>query len=292
MSSQLQIWGKAIRPKTLPASIAPVLVATSLSQHLRGEILWHISLLALLCALGIQIATNLFNDAIDFTKGNDNADRIGPQRAAQQGWLTPKNLFTAAVCVIFATIGLAIPLVLKGGLPILLIGLVSLLLTYLYTGGPFPLSYTGVSEIFVLIFFGWTAVLGVVFLQTATWPVEGWIAGTEIGLFACGLQGINNLRDIEADTRSGKKTFSVRFGIRAARVAISIFFLLPYFLNCFWWQNGDIVATLLPLVSLPIPCILISKLWKTEPSPIYNRFLWLGARLQFLFALLLAGGLL
>lgn len=281
-----------MRPKTWTASIAPVLVATALSWHLRGEILWHISFLAMFCALGIQIATNLLNDALDFLKGNDNADRIGPKRAAQQGWLTPKALFTAAVFVILATIAMAIPLVLKGGLPILIIGGVSLLMTYLYTGGPLPLSTTGVSEIFVLVFFGWCAVLGVVFLQTLTWPIEGWIAGTEIGLFACGLQGINNLRDIEADIRVHKKTFPVRFGIRAARVAISIFFLLPYVFNCFWWHSGDVAAFLLPFFGLPITFVLISKLWKTNPSPIYNRFLWFGALLQILFALLLTGGFL
>lgn len=292
MSSRLQIWWKAIRPKTLLISIAPVLVATALSFHLQGEILWHISLLALLCALGIQIATNLFNDAIDFKKGTDHAGRIGPQRAAQQGWLTPKAIFTAAICMLLVTIAVAIPLVLKGGRPILLVGLTSLLLTYLYTGGPLPLSYTGISEIFVLVFFGWIAVLGVVFLQTSMWPLEAWIAGTEIGLFACGLQGINNLRDIEGDTRTDKKTFAVRFGIRASRTSISIFFLLPFILNFFWWQKGNIAAALWPLISLPFIFILIFKLWKTDPSPIYNQFLWQGARLQFLFALLLAGGLL
>lgn len=280
-----------MRPKTWTASIAPVLVATALSRHLRGEILWHISFLAMFCALGIQIATNLLNDALDFLKGNDNADRIGPKRAAQQGWLTPKALFTAAVFVILATIALAIPLVLKGGLPILLIGGVSLLMAYLYTGGPLPLSNTGVSEIFVLVFFGWCAVLGVVFLQTLTWPIEGWIAGTEIGLFACGLQGINNLRDIEADTRVHKKTFPVRFGLAAARIEIGLFLLLPYVFNFYWMKAGKTSAALLPLISLPFTLFVLKQLRGRKPSPLHNRILWSVARTQLFFALLLSGGL-
>lgn len=292
MGSTLKIWWHVIRPKTLTAAIAPVLVSTALSFSLQENIQWRLSLLAMLCSLGIQITTNLFNDVIDFLKGSDGPERIGPARAAQKGLLSSKQIFSAAFLMILITTLLAIPLVQAGGWPIFILGVTSLFLTYFYTGGPFPLSYTGISEIFVLFFFGVVAVMGVVFLQTGGWPIAALIAGLEIGFFACGFQGINNLRDITADTQANKKTFAVRFGIKAARFEMTLFFLLPYFLNGYWMADSNVIATFLPAASLPITLHLIIKLWKTEPSPLYNRFLWLGAQIQLFFALLLSGGFL
>ena len=285
-------WLLAIRPKTLVAAVIPVLVGTALAVAVGYKVSWHLSLHALISVCFIQIATNLFNDALDFKKGADTAQRLGPVRVTQNGLLSFQQVFVSGfVCLLIATL-FGIPLVMAGGWVIAAIGLVSLLFAYLYTGGPTPLAYIGGAEIFVLLFFGLIAVGGVFYLHTAQLTVSALIAGFQVGCLSTVLLAINNLRDLQADQKANKKTFAVRFGIPFARMEIALFILIPFLLNFHWWSLGYRWAATLPLVSIPFALQVIRGVYRTEPSSLYNYFLGRAALLHLNFGGLLAVGLL
>ena len=286
-----KIWWLAARPKTLTAAIAPVIVATSLTHFLAFELSWWVLLCTLLASLAIQIATNFFNDAIDFMKGTDTAERLGPTRITQAGLSAPHLVMRAAlICLAFAFL-ISIPLIVHGGWPILLIGLSSLFLGYAYTSGPFPLSYKGVGEIFVILFFGVIAVSGIVYLLTAQWWLEAFVAGLQIGLLCTVLLAINNLRDVVGDKANHKLTFPVRFGIPTAKIEIAFLLFFPFVLQLYWLGRSSFFVFILPFVALPKAIQLMRKIWATEPSARYNIFLGEAALIHLLFALWLAGSL-
>ena len=196
----------------MPAAIAPVTVGTVLGAQLAGA--WRIDLavFALLSCLALQIATNLFNDAIDHEKGADTEKRLGPRRVTASGDLSSRQVMWAALVVLGVSCLCALPLWLDRGWPIIAIGIPSLYLCYGYTGGPVPLAYRGLGDLFVLVFFGWVAVIGSCFLQTGRFDPEAVLLGTQIGLLSVALIAINNLRDHEEDAETGKRTLTVRFG--------------------------------------------------------------------------------
>ena len=184
-----------------------------------------------------------------------------------------------------------VPLVYKGGWVIVGIGLISLFLAYGYTGGPYPLAYKGLGDFFVIIFFGLIAVGGVYYLLVETWNLDALIAGLQCGFLATVLIAINNLRDIEQDKLVDKKTLPVRFGATFAKVEILVLIISTYLLNLYWWSVYNLIwVSILPLLTLPLAFLLISKLIKTKPSKIYNKYLALSALLQILFCSLLSLG--
>ncbi len=287
----IRTWVAAARPKTLPAGLVPVAAGCGLAHELSGAFDWGLALLVLASCLCIQIATNFFNDVIDFEKGADTEKRLGFQRVTQSGQATRRAVWIAAfVCLALASV-LALPLILKRGWPIVAIGVVSLYLSYGYTGGPLPLAYRGLGELFVLIFFGLIAVGGTVFVQTGAWPWEAVLLGAQIGLLSCVLIAINNLRDVEEDSASGKRTFAVRFGPKAARVGIGVYLLLPYVLGLGWIAFKQMGAFLAPLPVALLGILLLVKVAKTPPSPAYNKFLALSSLHLLLFAFLFYVGL-
>jgi len=204
----------AARPKTLPAAIVPVWLGTALAYHLTGEwsaVLMWVTLASAIC---IQIATNLFNDAIDAKKGADTAKRLGPVRVTASGLVSQKTVFTwAGVFLGLATL-LSIVLILERGWVIIAIGIPSLYLSYGYTGGPVPLAYRGLGETFVFLFFGVVATMGTYYVQTGEWSGQAALLGAVIGWLSCFLIAINNLRDVEEDSSTGKKTLAVFLGGR------------------------------------------------------------------------------
>jgi 1,4-dihydroxy-2-naphthoate octaprenyltransferase len=239
-------------------------------------------------ALSIQIATNLFNDAIDARKGADTERRLGPVRVTASGRIPAAAVLRAAVaaCVLAALCGL--PLVLARGPVILGIGLVSLLLTYGYTGGPVPLAYRGLGELFVIAFFGFAATAGSYFVQTGAWPgTSGWIAGFQVGLLATVLIAINNLRDRDEDATTGKRTLAVRFGIAFARGEIAACGLLPYVLGPLAWPDRPWAAWL-PAAGLPLAAAVVVGVFRQPPGPSFNRWLALGGMHLVLWMLLFA----
>lgn len=287
----LRAWVLATRPKTLTAALSPIIVASALAFSFGADYRWWISLCALAASLLIQFGTNLVNDALDFKKGTDTVDRLGPQRMSQSGRLNADLVLKVAYVFFVGAFLLGLPLVREGGVPILLIGLFSIAFAYFYTGGPYPLAYNGLGEIFVLIFFGWVAVGGLYFLQSQSWFAGVGVAGTQIGLLATVLIQINNLRDIDGDRLNAKKTLAVKFGKKFARILLLLSVALPYLVGFYWLSQGRSLAAFLPILTAPLAVRLARDLWRTEPGVIYNSFLARAALTQLVFSALLAAGL-
>lgn len=289
--AKMRAWLLATRPKTLTTALIPIWVGTALAYATHEVIRWELSLFAFLSAVFIQIGTNFINDAMDFKKGADTQERIGPQRVTQSGLISARGvLLGGLICFTLATL-LAIPLVLAGGWPIVVIGVLSLFAGYAYTGGPFPLAYLGLGDLFVVVFFGWVAVSGVYYLNTGVLDPPVWVAGSQVGFLATVLIAINNFRDHLTDQKANKKTLAVRFGPRFARFEIALLCLIPFVMGTFWYDRGLKWASFLPLLMLPIALLLIQKIRRTEPSPIYNNYLAQGALLHLGFGALLSLGL-
>ena len=174
----------------------------------------------------------------------------------------------------------------------MVIGTASLLAGYFYTGGPHPLAYRGLGDLFVLIFFGWIAVMGMAYLQAHSWNLSGWVAGTQVGLLSVSLIAINNLRDHVGDFKAGKNTLAVRLGVGRAKLEILCCLTLPYVLGIYWWYEASRPwAMALPVLSLPLAVILAKGVIRTEPSAVYNQFLAKAAGVHLTFGALLAIGL-
>ncbi|MEM1441615.1 MAG: 1,4-dihydroxy-2-naphthoate octaprenyltransferase [Verrucomicrobiota bacterium] len=280
-------WLLAARPKTLPAAIVPVWVGSSPwlldADPATGS--WLLFWCTLFSCLCIQIATNLFNDAIDHRKGADTEKRMGPTRVTSSGMLSPKVVLSGALgfCLLAALISL--PMVEARGWPIIAIGLFSLYFAYGYTGGPFPLAYRGMGELFVILFFGFIAVLGSSFVQSGSLGgAREWILALQCGLYSCVLIAINNLRDRVEDEGTGKRTLAVRFGPRFAKFKIAVFSLVPVALGALVAEGqGDFIRLLPLLVS---GCLISGLIYRHQPGPIYNKFLALGAVQLILFSIL------
>ncbi|GMV06455.1 MAG: 1,4-dihydroxy-2-naphthoate octaprenyltransferase [Gemmatimonadota bacterium] len=209
--SRTRAWILAARPKTLTAAAAPVVVGTGVAA-LHGGAAALPAVAALAGALLIQVATNLANDYYDFVRGGDNAERVGPVRVTQAGLIPPETVKRRMVAVLAAALLVGVYLAWVGGWPIVVIGLASLACAVLYTGGPFPLAYHGLGDVFVFVFFGLVAVSGTVYVQTLAWPPDAFLAGAAMGALTTAILVVNNLRDLPTDARAGKRTLAVRLG--------------------------------------------------------------------------------
>lgn len=282
-------WVLAARPKTLSAAVVPVLIGTSLAAHEPSGITWWVFGCALAGAVLIQIATNFINDALDFKKGADTGERLGPLRVTQAGLLGADAVMHGAwACLIGAAV-CGIPLIYRGGWPMLVIGLTSIAAAYLYTGGPYPLAYHGLGEIFVLIFFGLVAVGGTFYAHTLQLTQSALAGGYAAGALATVLLVINNLRDVEGDRASRKFTTVVRFGESFARAEIAFFALTPFVAAALIaWMRDDwwllLTAAALPLAIFVIHCVHGSR------GRELNRCLALAGALQWLFGVLFVAG--
>jgi 1,4-dihydroxy-2-naphthoate octaprenyltransferase len=279
----------AIRPKTLGAAIAPVMIGTAMA-HRDGVSHALYAGLALLGALLIQIGTNLANDYFDFKKGADTAERLGPLRVTQAGLVSPERMKLAFVGVFGLAILSGIPLVLRGGWPIVIVGLISVFLGMAYTYGRFALAYLGLGDIFVVIFFGPVAVGGTYYVQALRLEGMVLLAGLAPGLIATGLLAINNLRDIEGDRKAGKMTLAARFGASFARIEYLLCFLLPMFLViglALWEKRLGILA---PLAILPLAWPLLRRVFTTTDPRLLNDALATTGKLLLLYSLLFSLG--
>ena len=282
-------WLLAFRPKTLTAALVPILVGTSLAYSEGFYTPAWILLCTLFAALFIQIATNLLNDAIDFKKGADTEERIGPQRVTQSGLISSKKVMWGGYAFLAAALLLGIPLVIHAGWPIVIIGVFSLFLAYGYTGGPFPLAYLGLGDLFVILFFGLIAVGGMNYLYALVLRDAAIVAGVQVGFLSTVLIAINNLRDREQDLKVGKKTLAVRFGVTFVRVEIASLIGAAFALNIYWLEWG--VAAYLPWVLAPLGFKLVWDIFSVEPSELYNQFLARAAALHLGFGVFLSIGL-
>lgn len=286
--SKLNNWFLAARPKTLSASVVPIIAAVGwVRGGLHLKVNWILVVCALLSSFCIQIGTNLVNDAMDYKKGADNEKRIGPMRVTQQGHFTYKQVMFMASFFFVGAIFLGIPLVLSGGWPIVVIGLVSVLMGYAYTSGPWPLAYRGLGDLFVIIFFGLVAVGGMGYILSHVYDWSLFVLGLQIGCLSAVLIAINNLRDIFTDEEVNKKTLCVRLGIRGSRYWIAFLVLAPFILGYYWLFLQRWWVYAVPVISFPLGMSLIKKVFRTEPSPMYNKFLAQAAAYSLVFSALI-----
>ena len=285
----MKIWLLAIRPKTLPAAVAPVLIGTAMAF---GDGIHHFptAFVCLFAALAIQIGTNLANDYYDFQKGTDTAERIGPIRATQAGLVRPM-MMKAAFIFAFLLSGLAcVWLVQRGGWPIAVLGVLAVLSGIFYTAGPYPLGYLGLGEIFVFIFFGPVAVAGTYYVQSMEINTAVLLAGVSPGLLSAGILAVNNLRDMETDRKSGKMTLAVRWGrsfalseylfciIASAMTPVLIYILIED-------HVGILACVLINLLAIPV-----IKTVFTQPGDSLNRALASTGKLLLIYSVLFALG--
>jgi 1,4-dihydroxy-2-naphthoate octaprenyltransferase len=273
----------ASRPKTLPAAIVPVWVGCALAFHLTDKWDGWLAFYTVMGAVWIQIATNFFNDAIDSDKGADSDARVGPVRATASGQLSRKTVYTAAmVCLLLAAV-FGYPLFVARGWPMLVIGLPSFYLAYGYTGGPLPLAYKGLGELFVILFFGLVAVAGTVYVQTGLWYVEAMILGLAIGCLSAVLISINNLRDVDEDRVHGKNTLAVKWGRARSLNLLLIMSIVAYVCGVALFPIGTGLLYFLP--ALILGAVILRKVSQSPPGPAYNKFLALAALQLILFAI-------
>jgi 1,4-dihydroxy-2-naphthoate polyprenyltransferase len=288
--TNIKAWILAARPKTLSASLVPIVASVGLVRGLGYEIQWWIVICALLASFCIQIGTNLVNDAMDFKKGADTHERIGPQRVTQSGTFTFRQVMIGASLFFTFAACFGVPLVLHGGVPILLIGLVSILMGYAYTSGPIPLAYHGLGDLFVIIFFGLVAVGGLFYLLTGAYTFPAFIVGLQIGFLSTVLIAINNLRDIKTDVLVNKKTLAVRLGLMGGRWWIG-FLIFALFMGGYYWLSiHRYWVYIVPLLSLPLGLFIAKRIFRTEPCAEYNRYLGISAAYSLVFSVLLALG--
>jgi 1,4-dihydroxy-2-naphthoate octaprenyltransferase len=276
----------AARPKTLPAAIVPVWAGCVLAWKLSGHFELTLAMLTLAGSLCIQIATNFFNDAIDAQKGADTERRLGPRRVTASGILKPRTVMSIAVLFLILAVLCGHQLYQVRGWPILAIGIPSLFLAYGYTGGPVPLAYRGLGELFVILFFGFVAVAGTVFIQTGGWPRESWWLGLQIGLLSAVLISINNFRDREEDATTGKRTLAVRFGPKFAAAVIWLEIKVAAFAGFAWIAFGKPMLMFSSIPAFLLGARIIWGVLTLPPGPAFNRLLALAGLQLILFAAL------
>ena len=276
------VWIMAVRPRTLAASVAPVIVGTAVAESI-GAFRPVAALLALFSSVFIQIGTNLANDYSDFKRGAD-AERVGPQRVTQSGLVQPAMVKRAAWIAFGIAMALGLALALIAGWPIVVIGVVSIAAGWLYTGGPWPLGYHGLGDLFVFLFFGLVATCGTVYAQALEVPPQAWAAGAAMGALSTAILVVNNLRDRATDAKVGKNTLAVKMGARATRieyvVLLTFAFGLAIALGGRPW----------PLLALLLAISPLRRVLRGEGAAL-NPALGETARLQLAFALLLAAEL-
>ncbi|MEK7298487.1 MAG: 1,4-dihydroxy-2-naphthoate polyprenyltransferase, partial [Candidatus Margulisiibacteriota bacterium] len=218
-------------------------------------------LVALLCAILIQIGTNLANDYFDFIKGGDTPARLGPTRATQAGLISPTAMRNAFVSCFVLAVVLGFSLVIRGGWPIVLVGVLSVAAGIAYTGGPYPLAYLGLGDLFVLIFFGPVAVAGTYYVEALSYSGRAVIAGLIPGLIAVGILAVNNLRDIDEDRSTGKRTLAVRLGPRSVRIEYTAALFLSVFFFTMLLPKADFINGLLLGLLLGVAYFMSRQIW-------------------------------
>lgn len=246
--STFRIWYLAARPRTLPAAVAPIVVGTAVAVR-EDAFVWWVALLALVTALLLQIAANFANDAIDAKKGSDTADRTGPTRITAAGYVSYNQVMNATWMTLVVAACTGIPLLIRGGWPFVALGIASLICAVAYTGGPFPISYLGLGEVFVFLFFGLIAVTGTAYLQTGDLTALSLAASVPPGAMIVGILIINNYRDREQDEKVNKRTVAVRIGPKNTRieyyVMLALTALSPFLFWAFGWLNAWALVTVL-----------------------------------------------
>jgi len=290
LPGSVRAWVLACRPATLTAAVSPVLVGTACAASVHA-LRPGPAAAALVGAMLLQIGSNLANDVFDYEKGADTAERLGPVRAAQSGLLTPRALRIGMLVVFLLALAIGVYLTAVAGLAIVAIGVASIASAIAYTGGPYPLGYHGLGDVFVMAFFGFVAVTGTAFVQVGHVPSVAWAASVPVGAIATAVLVVNNVRDRETDVKAGKRTLPVRFGRRAGIAEYGLLIGAAYVVPAALAATRSLSPlVLLPVLSLPLGIGLVRRV-AADSGRALNATLVGTARLLLVHAVLFAIGI-
>lgn len=285
----IQTWWLAIRPRTLPAAASGVVMGCALAWYDNSFQLLP-ALTCLLIALLLQIGSNVANDVFDFERGADTAERLGPIRVTQAGLLTPTQVKLGMLVIFGLAAMLGLYLAALRGWTVILLGIAAMISAVAYTGGPFPLGYHGLGDIFVFIFFGLAAVAGTYFVQVGSVSSVAWWMAVPVGLIVTAILVVNNLRDLESDRKTGKHTLAVRLGERGAKIEYILLMSIAYLIvpilvtvrmapvgALFAWLSLPIAIRTLRVVLTQTGRPLNAALAGTgQTALMFSLFFWLG----------------
>ena len=282
--SRFKIWLTALRLKTIPASVIPIAIASSYAYKL-GEFDQVKFTLILFCAIMIQIITNFFNEIYDFKKGADTNERLGPDRGVSRGDIQLSTMWTVTIISLIITLAAGLYLVYLTDLNILFIGLVSLVLTWAYTGGPYPLAYKGLGDIFVFVFFGIIATCGSYYAYTQSINDVIIFSSFIPGFLSMNILSANNIRDINTDIKVGKITMAVRMGDRLSRYVYILILLLAFVTQFYIFLMLNNTFLLLPFITIVLAIPLIKEVMYAHGKEM-NKVLALSGVMLMLFGTL------
>lgn len=288
--SKVEVWRLAIRPPTLMAAVAPVVVGTAVAAR-DGALALGPASAAMLGGLALQVAANLANDVSDFRRGADTEYRVGPPRVTQLGLLSEREVVTGLwVAIAVATLA-GLYLTAVAGWLVVAIGLSSIGALLCYTGGPWPFGYRGLGEVFVFAFFGVAAVVGTYYVQALQVTGQAVAASIPVGLTTSAILVVNNVRDIHTDRVAGKRTLAVILGPRLARLHFVLTIVAAYLAAAALWLIGEFSPwTMLAFLSLPLAWAPTAAVLAQTEGPALNTALRATARLHLVFGILLAVG--
>ena len=283
-------WILAIRPRTLPAAIGPLLVGNMLAIA-NEKFSWLIAITSMLCAVLLQIAVNLANDYFDFKNGIDTEERLGPTRVTQSGMIAPEKVRNGMILSLILAVLVGFYLISHGGWPIAILAVATVLGALGYSGGPYPMASHGLGEIAAFVFFGLVAVVGSYYLQTSATDIDAWLLGSAIGFFNAAIMLVNNTRDIATDTKAGKKTLAVRIGEPQAKMLYQAFVYLPYVLLIGGFLMGILPGA--PVLLAGLSLLIARKLavlFSEQSGQALNPILGQTAKLTMIYSLLFSAG--
>ncbi len=289
-TESIKVWILAARPRTFPAALVPVMLGTALAMR-DGAFALVPASLCLVFALLIQIGTNFANDYYDYMSGADSPDRIGPVRAVAAGLVEPEVMRRVMSGVFFAALLLGSVLILYGGWWLLFVGIASVFSGIAYTGGPYPLGYHGLGDLFVFLFFGIIAVMFTYYVQAGAFTLDSFFVSLAVGALTTNILVVNNLRDIETDRAAGKRTLAVWFGRRFSIIQYQIFFLTSLLIPVLLWRFGFGWIVLLPVLCWPWTLLLRRQLTNAREGREYNQVLADTARFLLLYGILFSIGI-
>lgn len=288
--SGTDVWILAIRPGTLPAAVAPVVVGTAMAiaDH---EFRLLPALAALAGALLLQIGVNLANDYFDYVKGVDTSDRLGPVRVTQSGMISADQVRRGIIITFLLACAVGFYLISVAGWPILVVGCAAILAALCYSGGPYPLASHGLGDLFVFLFFGLVAVCGTYYAQRRLITLEVLLLSVPVGLLITAILVVNNLRDIQTDRTAGKHTLAVTLGPRGSKVEYILLTAGAYLLPILFWLLERLpVGALLSMLSLPLAVPMVRMVMKSE-GQVLNQALRGTARIALIYSLFLSIGI-
>jgi 1,4-dihydroxy-2-naphthoate octaprenyltransferase len=290
-NGSVQAWAVAIRPRSLPVAISPVIAGAALGYARTGAVDAVAAALVFAAALLMQVISNMQNDVGYTVRGAERTGtRTGLPRATANGWLGVRHVRAAIVAAALVATAIGIALVAWRGWPVLAIGVASLAAALAYMGGPRPIAYTPFGEATVFVFFGLVAVIGTDWVLTGGVGAPTVLASVAIGAIAAAALAVNNHRDIAHDRLVGRRTFAVVFGAGASRAMYATLLLVPFaLLPAIAWLAGS-PALLLPAVLVPAAWRLRRAFDACPPGAAFNGILFRTFRLELWFAALLSAG--